>query len=49
MKINPMAKIYKNRIESGIMTLEEVPERWKEATKALLEEDKKHDETPDNQ
>lgn len=41
MKINPMAKIYKNRIESGIMTIDEVPDRWKEATKKLLEEDNK--------
>lgn len=26
MKINPMAKIFKNRIKDGIMTLDEVPE-----------------------
>ena len=49
MKINPMAKIYKNRIKDGIMTIDEVPERWKEATKELLEADAKHDETPDHQ
>lgn len=48
MKINPMAKIYKNRIKDGIMTLDEVPERWKEATKELLEADEKHDETTDH-
>ena len=49
MKNNPMAKIYKNRIMDGIMTLDEVPERWKEATKELLEADTKHDEASDNQ
>lgn len=47
MKINPMAKIYKNRIKDGIMTLDEVPERLRESTKELLEEDAKHDETTD--
>lgn len=49
MKINPMAKIYKNRIKDGITTLDEVPERWKEATKELLEAEEKHDEVADNQ
>lgn len=48
MKINPMAKIFKNRIKDGIMTLDEVPERWREATKELLEADTKHDETTDH-
>nr|DAP77469.1 MAG TPA: hypothetical protein [Caudoviricetes sp.] len=38
MKINPMAKIFKNRIKDGIMTLDEVPERWREATRELLKE-----------
>ena len=42
MKINPMAKIYKNRIKDGIMTIDEVPERWREATMELLKEEK-HD------
>lgn len=41
MKINPMAKIFKNRIKDGIMTLDEVLERWREATRKLLEEDNK--------
>lgn len=35
-----MAKFYKIRIEMGKMTLEEVPERWREATRKLLEADK---------
>ena len=34
-----MAKIYCNRIRSGIMTLEEVPKRWRAAVKALLDAD----------
>ena len=49
MKINPMAKIYKNRIKDGIMTLDEVPDRWREATMELLKEEEKHDEVADNQ
>lgn len=48
MKVNPMAKIFKNRIKDGIMTIDEVPERWREATKELLEADIKHDETTDH-
>lgn len=38
-----MAKFYKIRIEMGKMKLEEVPERWREETKKLLEEQKKND------
>lgn len=34
-----MAKFYKVRIEIGKMTLEEVPARWREATRKLLEEE----------
>ena len=49
MKISAMAKIYKERIKSNIMTLEEVPERWKEDTKELLEDDKMYDENSNNQ
>lgn len=32
-----MAKIYYKKIIAGQMTLEEVPERWFEEVKALLE------------
>lgn len=32
-----MAKIYARRILEGIMTLEEVPERWKDAVRVILE------------
>lgn len=35
-----MAKIYVKRIKAGLMTLEEVPERWYEEVKRLLEEEK---------
>ena len=34
-----MAKIYYNRIKSGIMTIQEVPQRWREAVQALLDAD----------
>lgn len=33
-----MAKIYYRRIKDGLMTIDEVPERWREAVKRLLEE-----------
>jgi len=32
-----MAKIYYRRIMAGEMTLEEVPKRWREEVKALLD------------
>lgn len=34
-----MAKIYYRRILAGIMTIEEVPERWRNAVQALLDGD----------
>ncbi len=34
-----MAKIYARRIKAGKMTIEEVPERWREAVEALLAEE----------
>lgn len=34
-----MAKIYYRRIKDGRMTIEEVPERWREAVQALLDAD----------
>jgi hypothetical protein len=33
-----MAKIYYRRIVAGKMTLEEVPERWREEVQKLLDE-----------
>ena len=33
-----MVKFYVNRIKHGLMTLEEVPTRWREAVRAALEE-----------
>lgn len=34
-----MAKIYYNRIKAGLMTIDEVPERWRAKVHALLDED----------
>ena len=34
-----MARIYYNRIKAGIMTIEEVPTRWRAAVQALLDAD----------
>lgn len=34
-----MAKIYYNRIKAGIMTIEDVPLRWRAAVQELLDED----------
>lgn len=36
-----MPKFWKLRIKMKKMTLEEVPERWREETRKLLEEDDK--------
>jgi len=32
-----MAKIYYNRIKNGIMTIDEVPTRWRNAVQAMLD------------
>ena len=34
-----MAKIYYNRVKAGIMTIDEVPERWRAKVQALLDAD----------
>lgn len=34
-----MAKIYYRRILAGLMTLEDVPERWREEVRRMLEGD----------
>lgn len=34
-----MAKIYYRRIKDGLMTLDEVPQRWRNAVAAMLEAD----------
>ena len=34
-----MAKIYYRRIKDGLMTIEEVPERWRAAVQVLLDAD----------
>lgn len=35
-----MAKIYYRRIKTGLMTIDEVPERWREEVKKMLNEDR---------
>lgn len=34
-----MPKIYYNRIKAGIMTIDDVPARWRNAVEKMLEED----------
>lgn len=34
-----MAKIYYRKIKAGQMTLEQIPERWRDAVQALLDEE----------
>lgn len=34
-----MAKIYYKRIKAGIMTIEDVPERWRAAVQEMLDHD----------
>lgn len=34
-----MAKIYYNRIKAGLMTIDQVPSRWREAVQELLDGD----------
>lgn len=35
-----MAKVYYRKIKSGLMIIDEVPERWRAEVEALLEADK---------
>lgn len=41
-----MVKIYYNRIKAGIMTIEEVPMRWRAAVQALLDADEPRENNP---
>ena len=34
-----MAKLYYKRIKAGVMTIDEVPERWRAQVQALLDAD----------
>lgn len=34
-----MAKIYARRIKAGLITIEDVPARWREQVKQLLQEE----------
>lgn len=38
-----MAKFYKIRIEMGKMTIDQVPERWREEVRKLIEEESKEE------
>ena len=38
-----MAKFYKIRIEMKKMTIDQVPERWREEVRKLIEEEKKEE------
>jgi len=37
-----MAKIYYNQVKNGKMTIDEVPEPWREEVRRMLEEDEKN-------
>lgn len=37
-----MAKIYYKRIKAGLMTIDEVPARWRDAVQEMLDEDADH-------
>ena len=37
-EVSKMVKFYVNRIRQGKMTINEVPDRWKEAVEKVLEE-----------
>ena len=41
--INGVAKIYYDRVKLEMMTIDEVPTRWRAKVEAQLEEDKKND------
>lgn len=38
-----MAKIYYKRIKAGIMTIEDVPDKWRKAVEEMLEKDGQED------
>ena len=38
-----MAKFYKIRVEMGKMTIDQVPERWREEVRKLIEEESKEE------
>lgn len=38
-----MAKIYYKRIKAGIMTIEDVPDKWKKAVEEMLEKEGQED------
>ncbi|MGO5314026.1 CD1375 family protein [Bilifractor sp. LCP19S3_H10] len=38
-----MAKIYYKRIKAGLMTIEDVPDKWRKAVEEMLEKDGQED------
>lgn len=34
-----MAKVYYRKIKSGLMTIDDVPDRWREEVQRMLDED----------
>lgn len=38
-----MAKIYYKRIKAGLMTIEDVPDKWRKAVEEMLEKDRQED------
>lgn len=38
-----MAKIYYKRIKTGLMTIEDVPDKWRKAVEEMLEKDGQED------
>ncbi len=44
-----MAKFFELQVRMKKRTIDEVPERWREETRKLLEKEEKHDEITDNQ
>lgn len=38
-----MAKIYYKRIKAGIMTIEDVPDKWRKAVEEMIEKDGQED------
>lgn len=38
-----MAKIYYKRIKAGLMTIEDVPDKWRKAVEEMIEKDGQED------
>lgn len=38
-----MAKIYYKRIKAGLMTIEDIPDKWRKAVEEMIEKDGQED------